>query len=101
MAVYAQWFDRVEVNSTYHATPRGDVITGWVEQTPARFRLDLKLHRTFSQNQPANRKVCQCDTSVYAHGRLGPVPDRVGEVRSETVETAALSAQLRVFEVSG
>jgi uncharacterized protein YecE (DUF72 family) len=56
LAVYARWFDRVEVNSTYYATPRREVITGWVKQTPSRFRFDLKLHRAFSQSPAATAK---------------------------------------------
>jgi len=56
LSVYARWFDRVEVNSTYYATPRRDVIAAWVKQTPARFRFDIKLHRAFSQNPAAAAK---------------------------------------------
>lgn len=47
---YAQVFDRVEVNSSYYATPRASVVAGWVKSTPPGFRFDLKLHRAFSQS---------------------------------------------------
>lgn len=53
LRVYAQWFDRVEVNSSYYATPRRDTVLNWVAQTPRRFQFDLKLHRAFSQNPVA------------------------------------------------
>jgi uncharacterized protein YecE (DUF72 family) len=46
---YAKWFDHVEVNSTYYATPRIEIVENWVAQTPAAFRFDIKLHRAFSQ----------------------------------------------------
>jgi uncharacterized protein YecE (DUF72 family) len=56
LATYAKWFDRVEVNSTYYATPRRETVANWVEQTPAKFRFDLKLLRAFSENPAAAAK---------------------------------------------
>lgn len=53
LGTYAQWFDRVEVNSTYYALPRRDVIVRWVEQTPPGFLFDLKLPRAFSDDPAA------------------------------------------------
>ena len=50
LRTYAQWFDRVEVNSTYYATPRREIVAGWVEQTPPGFVFDVKLQRAFSEN---------------------------------------------------
>jgi uncharacterized protein YecE (DUF72 family) len=47
---YAEHFDRVEVNSTYYATPAQKVVTNWVALTPAQFTFDVKLHKEFSQN---------------------------------------------------
>lgn len=53
---YAKWFDHVEVNSTYYATPRAPVIAGWIQQTPPEFTFNIKLHRAFSQSP---RKTAQ------------------------------------------
>ena len=50
---YAHWFDRVEVNSTYYATPSRKTVATWVAQTPAHFIFDVKLHRRFSENPRA------------------------------------------------
>ena len=50
LSAYAQVFNRVEVNSSYYATPRRDVVAGWVKQTPPGFLFDVKLHRAFSQS---------------------------------------------------
>jgi uncharacterized protein YecE (DUF72 family) len=50
LRTYAGWFERVEVNSTYYATPPRATIAGWVEQTPPGFLFDVKLHRAFSEN---------------------------------------------------
>jgi len=47
---YARWFDHVEVNSTYYATPQRSTVEGWLAQTPAGFTFNLKLHRVFSQS---------------------------------------------------
>ncbi len=53
LRVYAEWFDRVEVNSSYYAIPRRETVANWVTLTPRRFQFDLKLHRVFSQNPAA------------------------------------------------
>ncbi len=50
LSAYARVFDRVEVNSSYYATPRRSVVAGWVKQTPAKFTFDIKLHRAFSRS---------------------------------------------------
>lgn len=50
---YARWFERLELNVTYHSLqPRGR-IAGWVDQTPAGFRFDVKLLKDFSSNPRA------------------------------------------------
>ena len=50
LRTYAQWFDRVELNNTYHSTPTPPAMAGWVAQTPPGFIFDFKLHKSFSQN---------------------------------------------------
>lgn len=50
LKTYATWFDHVEVNSSYYATPRREVVAGWAEQTPADFMFQIKLHRALSQS---------------------------------------------------
>jgi len=47
---YAEQFDFVEVNSTYYATPKREVVASWVEQTRPGFLFHLKLHRTVAQS---------------------------------------------------
>ncbi|MDB6127874.1 MAG: hypothetical protein JWM35_1770 [Verrucomicrobia bacterium] len=58
LRVYAERFDRVEVNSSYYATPTLKTVAAWVEQTPPGFIFDLKLHRAFSQSP---RKTAEGD----------------------------------------
>ncbi len=48
--LYAQWFDRIELNNTYHSTPTTKAVAGWAAETPAGFIFDFKLHKSFSQN---------------------------------------------------
>lgn len=50
---YARWFDRVELNVTYHALQSRERIADWVGQTPAHFRFDVKLLKDFSSNPRA------------------------------------------------
>lgn len=50
LKAYAAWFNHVEVNSTYYATPNATVVADWARQTPDGFTFDIKLHRVFSQN---------------------------------------------------
>jgi uncharacterized protein YecE (DUF72 family) len=42
---YANYFQAVEVDSTFHAAPPGDTVRRWVETTPADFRFTCKLPR--------------------------------------------------------
>jgi uncharacterized protein YecE (DUF72 family) len=42
---YAEWFDHIEVNSSYYAVPRRPVVENWIRQTPKDFIFDFKLHR--------------------------------------------------------
>ena len=50
LGAYARVFNRVEVNSSYYATPRVSVVDSWARQTPGGFTFDIKLHRAFSQS---------------------------------------------------
>ena len=47
---YAMWFDHVEVNATYYATPRKQAVEKWAALTPPNFLFDIRLHRAFSQS---------------------------------------------------
>lgn len=50
LCTYARWFDRIEVNSSYYATPRRTTVAAWAKDTPSGFLFDVKLHRAFSQS---------------------------------------------------
>jgi uncharacterized protein YecE (DUF72 family) len=45
LELYAQWFDTVEVNSTFYRLARRDAVAGWVQQTPPEFLFAVKASR--------------------------------------------------------
>jgi len=47
---YAERFEAVEVNSSFYAVPEESTVRRWVEQTPADFTFDYKLHRLLSRH---------------------------------------------------
>jgi uncharacterized protein YecE (DUF72 family) len=48
LAWYAERFELVEVNTTFHAVPPRETVEHWVAQVPDGFRFDVKLHRLLS-----------------------------------------------------
>jgi uncharacterized protein YecE (DUF72 family) len=45
LAHYARFFDAVEVDSTYYASPNPRVVESWARKTPGTFRFTLKMPR--------------------------------------------------------
>ena len=45
---YAQYFEMVEVNSTFYSVPEPRLVERWCRVTPAGFTFDVKLHQLFS-----------------------------------------------------
>jgi uncharacterized protein YecE (DUF72 family) len=50
LAWYAEQFNLDEVNSSFYAVPRAEVVARWSEQTPDDFLFDVKLHRLLSRH---------------------------------------------------
>src|SRR5918993_4829048 len=50
LAWYAERFEAVELNSSFYAVPEERTVQRWVEQTPAGFVFDYKLHRLLSRH---------------------------------------------------
>lgn len=48
LTFYAQWFDTVEVNSTFYGQPRAAVTAAWADRTPAGFEFAVKLYQKFT-----------------------------------------------------
>ncbi|HEY5812254.1 MAG TPA: DUF72 domain-containing protein [Terrimicrobiaceae bacterium] len=48
---YAQFFDYVEVNSSFYAIPTRKAVERWHLETPSNFLFDIKLHGLLSRHQ--------------------------------------------------
>jgi uncharacterized protein YecE (DUF72 family) len=76
LAYYAERMPTVEINYTFRAMPRPQMLEGWVSQTPAEFRFALKASQRITH--AARLKNTQSDLdyfiSVAQHlgERLGP-----------------------------
>ena len=70
--LYAQWFDRIELNNTYHNTPTPFQVAEWAAQTPAGFIFDFKLHRSFSQSPT---RAAASDEVEKLHAAVQPLLD--------------------------
>ncbi|WP_175414928.1 DUF72 domain-containing protein [Nibricoccus aquaticus] len=69
LAFYTKWFDRVELNATYHALPKREHVQAWEAQTPAGFFFDVKLPRGFSDDPSAAAQSGLCERM---HEMIGP-----------------------------
>ncbi|MEA2208943.1 MAG: hypothetical protein QOF54_1420 [Solirubrobacteraceae bacterium] len=76
---YAQWFDTVEVNSTFYRLASRDAVARWVAQTPAGFVFAVKASRYLTHvkrlveiEQGLARFYERIEPLIDA-GRLGPV----------------------------
>lgn len=106
LKAYAAWFNHVEVNSSYYATPKRSVVADWVKQTPDGFTFDIKLHRAFSQNpqkaategELADMLLESVEPLVKAK-RLGAfllvMPPRFGPEHHRLDELTAIAEKLR------
>lgn len=106
LKAYAAWFNHVEVNSSYYATPKRSVVAEWVKQTPDGFTFDIKLHRVFSQNphkaategELADMLLESVEPLVKAK-RLGAfllvMPPRFGPENHRLDELVAVAEKLR------
>ncbi len=47
---YAQFFDYVELNSSFYAIPAASMCEKWVRETPDGFLFDAKVHRLLSRH---------------------------------------------------
>lgn len=105
LKTYATRFDQVEVNATYYRTPPRALVAGWVKQTPADFRFDVKLHRAFSTSPQkmgadagfVTRWLDGCEPLIAAK-KLGAfllvLPPGFGPERHGLEELDALAGQL-------
>ncbi len=99
LATYAQFFNAVEGNTTFYATPPASTVARWVEQTHDRFRFCFKLPRTVTHDRllvNARREAESFMTVLEPLGpRLGPtlvqLPPRFGPDRLPALEDFLVS----------
>lgn len=48
---YGERLPAVEINNTFYRMPREDVLTGWAEQVPARFRFSIKASQRITHKK--------------------------------------------------
>src|SRR6266513_4755063 len=54
---YAQYFEMVEVNSTFYSVPDLRMVERWCANTPDAFIFDVKLHRLLSRHSASAKFV--------------------------------------------
>lgn len=99
LEAYARWFNAVEGNTTFYATPPAKTVLSWLEQTPPGFRFCFKLPRTVTHDRMlvnAEREaVSFMEVMRPLADRLGPVlvqlPPRFGPDRLPQLEDFLLA----------
>ena len=72
---YAQYFDLVEVNSTFYSAPEPRMVERWCASTPDRFTFDIKLHQLFSFHSTPAKLLppdLQSRAEIDAKGKVKP-----------------------------
>src|SRR5258705_309879 len=97
LAYYAERLPAVELNNTYYASPKAEVVAAWVAATPTDFRFSVKAQRGGSFPSPQvdpGESVAGLTGPYRAFGeRLGTVLFRVPEnVRRDDAKLAGLLA---------
>lgn len=79
LRLYAQHFDTVEVDATYYAIPRPQVVDGWVDKTPEGFLLSAKFPKS----------ICHAGEGPMPDGTKVLVPDATHGERDAFLEVMA------------
>ena len=75
LAWYAQYFDLVEVNSTFYSAPEPRMVERWCAATPDGFKFDVKLHQLFSFHSTPSKLLppnLQTRVEADAKGKVKP-----------------------------
>ena len=72
LAWYSEYFDTVEVNSTFYGVPKPSVTASWVRRTPPGFEFSLKLYQKFTHPRLfAAASVDRSNPAIYGHRKTG------------------------------
>ncbi len=89
---YALHFEAVEVNATFYAVPRTEVVARWAETTPPGFVFDVKLHQLLSRHAarpdalPADLRA---GVATTPRGRVVLTPELEAGLVERTLEALA------------
>ena len=81
LAWYAQYFELVEVNSTFYSVPDFRTVERWCASTPDAFTFDVKLHQLFSFHSTPAKLLppdLQRRAETDARGNVKSTPDLQG-----------------------
>ncbi len=94
LAAYAGFFNAVEGNTTFYATPPPSTVERWREQTPPDFRFCFKLPRTVTHDRLLVNAMREAEALLHVLAPLGPrlgpvmvqLPPRFGPDRLPVLE---------------
>lgn len=65
LEAYAQHFATVEIDSTFYASPRASVVSGWHQRTPEGFRFSAKFPKSITHDRKLDS--AQDDAGAFVH----------------------------------
>src|SRR5688572_19946054 len=68
---YAKYFDAVELDTTFHATPPPERFRRWADVTPAGFRFAVKTPKSVTHELPPDKAIGGMHAFLDAARRLG------------------------------
>jgi uncharacterized protein YecE (DUF72 family) len=80
IAYYAQYLPAVEIDSTFYASPRPEVVAAWADKTPEDFTFTAKLPRQITHE--ARLRGCERELQVFLAG-LRPFGGKLGAVLAQ------------------
>lgn len=75
LEAYAAHFPSVEIDSTFYAIPRGSVVAGWRDRTPADFVFSAKFPKLITHEKKLDR--AQVDAEAFVE-RMSILDDKLG-----------------------
>ena len=97
IAYYAQYLPAVEIDSTFYAIPRPEVVAAWADKTPPDFTFTAKLPRQITHE--ARLRRCEEDLALFLES-LRPFGGKLGAVLAQFAPSFHLDANeeaLRAF----
>ena len=80
IAYYAQYLPAVEIDSTFYASPRPEVVASWADKTPDDFTFTAKMPRTITHE--ARLRGCERELEVFLDS-LRPFGRKLGAVLAQ------------------